>query len=435
MTLKIYHPIWICFFILTSIQLTCYSTNVFGTNGSFLGQSDKLYKQYAAKYPNIQNVREFGETGTNDDTKVVQAALDSAQSRIIYFPAGIYNVLPLKVNSNTHLILHENAILKAVKGYKNGDSLINIISVNNVSIDGNNALIQMLKKEYTSGEQRHGLRILSSDNIKINNLRSVDSGGDGFYIGSVDDITPSSNISLTNCKSTNNRRQGLSIVSAKNLLVENCFFSETSGTAPAFGIDIEPNSSNDTLTNILIRDVSTEKNSKGGIQFALRAYGQTKSKEISIRIENWQSKNDGENGALRFAYSPQFPLVGFVKINNVTIENPVGRGIDFFSMNENLPSITLSDFKILNPSFSMDNPGNIDKSALSFHGQFNTKSINTPIVKLIKFEIQDNRKPPIMYSGIYFRLNSVDPNISLEDVTIKNAVIRNITTTLISTNK
>ena len=48
------------------------------------------------------------------------------------------------------------------------------------------------------------------------------------------------NIEIHRVTTTNAYRNGLSIISAKNLLVSNCSFLNTSGTPPMAGIDIEP---------------------------------------------------------------------------------------------------------------------------------------------------------------------------------------------------
>lgn len=92
-------------------------------------------------------------------------------------------------------------------------------------------------------EWAHGLRVVSSHNITIENVTADYFRGDGVYVGSKDmkEDDTSTNITLKNVLCKYNHRQGLSVVSVSGMVIENCEFSYTDGTAPMNGIDIEPN--------------------------------------------------------------------------------------------------------------------------------------------------------------------------------------------------
>lgn len=372
-------------------------------------------------------VSDFGRVGTADDTAVVQKALNAAPGRILNFAAATYTVGPLSVRSNSHIVLDPKVILKAKTGYGMNERLLQIVGVSNVTIDANHAHIKMLKNEYTKGEQRHGVVILTANNVTINDLHSADSGGDGFYIGSEDNVVPSTNITLNNCQADNNRRQGLSIVSVKNLWVNGGQYSNTAGTAPEFGIDLEPNSSSDWLENVNLKGVSTRGNAKGGIQLALASYGATMSKAISVNIIDWHSFGDGRNGALRFAYGPASAITGNIKIIGAKIENSAGRGVDFFALNENMPKISISKLTVINPGSSMAAPGNVDLSAVSLYtGQQKT----TGVTGNISFDdclFIDTRPVAKMYSGVYLGGTYAVNNVSFHNVKIQNAAAREYT--------
>ena len=62
----------------------------------------------------------------------------------------------------------------------------------------------------------------------------MQSGGDGII------ITGCNRTHIQNVQSWENNRQGLSIINARDLVVEDSEFSRTNGTSPAAGIDIEP---------------------------------------------------------------------------------------------------------------------------------------------------------------------------------------------------
>src|SRR5690606_10482028 len=121
------------------------------------------------------------------------------------------------------------------------------------------AKILMDRDDYTADEQRHGLRIRGDcENIRVEGLESSNTGGDGFYVGSSDSSSGvPTNVYLIGLKGDNNRRQGLSIQSARHLRVIDCQFTNTDGTSPESGIDIEPDSATDVLDDIVIRNVRT----------------------------------------------------------------------------------------------------------------------------------------------------------------------------------
>lgn len=96
-----------------------------------------------------------------------------------------------------------------------------------------------------------------------------DSGGDGIYIAGKGEGTFSENIYLENIKSINNKRQGMSIISAHNVFVKNCEFTETNGTLPEAGLDIEPNTPKDRIVKINFENCSFTNNNHSGILLSL----------------------------------------------------------------------------------------------------------------------------------------------------------------------
>lgn len=96
------------------------------------------------------------------------------------------------------------------------------------------------------GEQTMGLWIAGADNCIVDDLTFQNSWGDGIYLaqefGSADYKTAASrNISINNVHCKNNRRNGLSVISAEYLSVTNSWFTGQQGTGPAAGVDVEPN--------------------------------------------------------------------------------------------------------------------------------------------------------------------------------------------------
>src|SRR5437660_484845 len=111
----------------------------------------------------------FGAAGHgNDDTRVFQSAIDSTagHGQTLEIPASPvpYHVGPLKIPSNSRIVVDAGATVQATPGYKPFDRMLDIVNVRNVSITGTpgKSVFRMLKAEYTSGEYRHCVDIEGS---------------------------------------------------------------------------------------------------------------------------------------------------------------------------------------------------------------------------------------------------------------------------------
>ncbi|WP_158606412.1 right-handed parallel beta-helix repeat-containing protein [Paenibacillus ginsengarvi] len=216
--------------------------------------------------------------GVTVNTAAFQAALDAAAGKTLYIPkqhGPYYLTGQLYVASNTTIELESGAIIQAVDTLSRSapyERLLRLKMVENVVIRGNGATLRMNKAAYTSGEQAHCVDISGSRNVVIENLNCNDSGGDGFYVG-VYEVTAGygacKDIILRDCLADNNRRQGLSVISADGLLVENCRFTNTKGTAPEAGVDLEPNGQSQPLRRIRFKNCLAEGNAGPGFLTAL----------------------------------------------------------------------------------------------------------------------------------------------------------------------
>ena len=97
---------------------------------------------------------------------------------------------------------------------------------------------------YSKAEWRHGLQLVSVRDTLVESLRIELSGGDEIY---ADQAT---NTTIRNVDMADNYRQGISVVAADGLVVEDCLMHGTNGTNPQAGLDIEPNRPQDELVNI-----------------------------------------------------------------------------------------------------------------------------------------------------------------------------------------
>jgi hypothetical protein len=218
------------------------------------------------------NVRDFGALGdgTTLDTAAFQQALGSGD-RTVRVTAGDYLISRLEIPSNIILVLEPGVTLRDSGQLTEVDRLINIRG-ENVRIIGQGARVIADRADYTTGEQRHGVFIFGASNVDIAGLESSGHGGDGFYIGGPSG-RPAMDVSITGCRADNNRRQGLSLVSGARIFVADCELTNTRGTPPQFGIDLEPNNSLDVLQDITILRPRTSGNTGGGIIVYLGGFG------------------------------------------------------------------------------------------------------------------------------------------------------------------
>lgn len=219
--------------------------------------------------------------GQIDNTSVFQRLL-AGGNRTIHVRPGDYVTRSLFFEANTVLILEPGVTVRDAGTLGLRDRLFNIRSTHHVRIVGLGARIVAQRADYPAGEQRHGVLIFGSSHVLIEGLESTGHGGDGFYIGGPTG-SPATDVILKGCKADNNQRQGLSITSARRVHIVDCEFSYTNGTAPEFGVDLEPNYPTDVMDQITLLRVRTHANRGGGIMIYLNKLdGTSEPADISM---------------------------------------------------------------------------------------------------------------------------------------------------------
>ena len=286
----------------------------------------------------------------NDSTAQLQAALDcNAPVIIVDCPvidgkAHPWIVRPLDIKGNREIVFAQNAELLAKKGEFLGkaDSLVKIVGQSNVTLraeKAGTATLRMRKTDYhqapyQKAEWRHALNIKSSSNIVVDGLNMVDSGGDGIYLGkSIRGVT-NKNVTIRNVVCDGNNRQGISVITAEDLLIENTILRNTWGTAPQAGIDFEPNQDDEKLANCVMRNCVCENNAGAGIDMYLPNL-KRKSGDVGIVLDNVVSRNNGRASvALTVNNTEDESLTGRIVIRNCRFENDRG-GIQLRSVAQN----------------------------------------------------------------------------------------------------
>ena len=228
----------------------------------------------------------------SDATPCLQAAIDSGAKKLIVSNMGRdWIITPITLRSDQEIFFEPGVVVTAKKGAFHGthDSLFKAMDASNITIGGYGATLRMHKPDYMSkayrkAEWRSGIYLDSCTNVLIYGLTIRDTGGDGVYLGSTgrgygDAIT------IRDVIFDNNYRQGISVISAQNLLIENCVLKDTSGTGPAAGIDLEPDGPTNRMINVIVRNCVFENNQGPGFTISMTKLG-PESKDVSILFEN-----------------------------------------------------------------------------------------------------------------------------------------------------
>jgi hypothetical protein len=235
-----------------------------------------------------------------DATAALQGAIDSGARRVVVPNVGRpWVVRPIRLRGDLELVFEKGVEVVAKPGAFPGlrDYLFSAENCSNLSLIGSGAVLRMQKPEYTEGEWRHALAILSCRSVKVAGLTLKDSGGDGIYLGRAGRGAPAANenIHIKDVTCDGNRRQGISIITAKDLVIEDCAFVNTGGTAPQAGIDFEPNSKDEKLANCIVRRCRIENNRGPGFTLNLNQMDKT-TEDVSIRVEDCRISGSGREG-------------------------------------------------------------------------------------------------------------------------------------------
>lgn len=269
------------------------------------------------------SVKDFGAVGdgVTDDTAAIQAALNA--SKRVYIPPGTYMVFAhtvpggglggVKPNSDSEIIFHRDAFLKAITNDADLYSIIDLTNKTNVRIENCNLIGDRDTHTGTTGEFGMGVFIRNGSNITIDGGKITNCWGDGIYVGQASSTGSPEDVSIRNLVCDNNRRNNLTVIAAVGLYVENCTFSNANGTNPQYGVDIEPNNANGNLQNIYFVCCRFINNVNAG--FGINLSGLTSAsafaRSISITIQNCFASGNVDNYEVSRCLNPAPGVVEF----------------------------------------------------------------------------------------------------------------------------
>ncbi|HLF51188.1 right-handed parallel beta-helix repeat-containing protein [Flavobacterium sp.] len=329
-----YRSLFFNFYLILNLALSIVSCNAQAEKFTYKGTPKKyfvssvhlgLYKKHVEKeklkaYDLTRSLpKGYLKNGTKDYTKYLQDGMNNY--RVVIFPnfPVLVNKEGLGIKSNSTVIFQKNSKLIMEPNAMDSYQVLRLFNIKNSVV-----YFPVIKgdRNYhldTKGEWGMGISIMGSSNIKIINPKISDCWGDGIYIGK--SLNSSKNINIYYPELDNNRRNGISIVSGDRIFVESPLVSNTHGTMPGCGIDIEPNNNNDEINNIFINNPITYNNERYGISIYMKFLRGKLKKDVNISINN-HLDNGSISGFIidepSGSYKADRPLMG-----NVIITKPI----------------------------------------------------------------------------------------------------------------
>lgn len=258
----------------------------------------------------VFDVKKYGATcdGVTDDTKAVNKAVNAAGKvgGTVYFPDGTCLVSAPSARSGA-IVMKDRVKLKLASGATiklapNGFDecyIIDVTGVSKVGIQGGSIMGDRTTHTGSTGEWGMGINLSDAANVVIKDIHISNCWGDGIYMGTESESGYCQNITIDNVVCDSNRRQGISVISVKGLVVRNSQGNNTRGTEPQSGMDIEPNFNTQFLHDIVIENFRTSNNAGYGITCWLGNYVDSPN-DVSITIIDHKDygSTDGTYGNL-----------------------------------------------------------------------------------------------------------------------------------------
>jgi hypothetical protein len=237
--------------------------------------------------------------GAADDTPELRAAFadaGKAWTNLIFPSSGVCRIVG-KINvlsKSGFKVTGQNATIKATNGMKvaAGAELLvfqqsSNFQVYDLIVDGNRA--NRSPRETTA----HNIVLADSHNFLFQNVSSNNAVTDGFEVRGRTQVETSTSRYTTdgdfvNCRAINSFRVGMHIGNAARIDITGGSFSDSKGTWPQAGIDMEPNEGSATpgSYDILITGVEFAGNNGYGLQMSARHAPQRFTVERSYFSDN-----------------------------------------------------------------------------------------------------------------------------------------------------
>lgn len=266
------------------------------------------------------NVLNYGarNDGSGDSTTAFQKAVDAlpASGGTVTVPAGTYRIDPdrgVKLRSKMLFNMSVDAKLVSLAGSKERNQILLVNQCSDVEIAGGRLVGDRDIRKGSGGEWGHGVDVRGSKRVTIRDMHLSNFWGDGIWIGCRAvwraAAIPSEDVHVANVVSTNNRRQGLSVEAAKVVRIYDSEFSNSNGTSPECGIDIEPVTPS-TAWDIRIENCLIRGNKAYGILF----YKNTRA----LTVNYCTVEKNGSNGIVTYGAKVVYVANSTIRENGAT---------------------------------------------------------------------------------------------------------------------
>jgi Right handed beta helix region len=309
-----------------------------------------MNNQKAAKDEVVDRWFGVSANGKTNDRAALQKAIDSAVGKtlVITGPCRI-DAAGLHLRSNSHLrftpeasvklLPHDSTIYEAIRIWD-----VQHVLLENPNVDGSKEL-----NAVKGGEWGMGISIAGSTDVTITSPRTINCWGDGIYISNsfTGGLPYSSNVKVMNHYASGCRRQGVSIISGRNILFDRPVWENIAGTPPAAGLDIEPNENTDIVENIRIINPTT-RNCETGILVWLEALPGAQDKQVSVVISGHKDEGSKEAAFSVSGLKTKGRVVtGYITSTSPTWIRPRGEGFVSKDYDRAGPRIDISNPTII----------------------------------------------------------------------------------------
>ncbi|MGT2472201.1 hypothetical protein [Paraburkholderia terrae] len=230
-----------------------------------------------------------GDGQSNDRTNLQRAIDQSVGKTLLMTGASRIDASGLQLRSGSRLRFEPGSSLALLPHEQATYQMLRIWDVQGVVVEG--AVLDGKKDLNKAGNEADrdgygmGISVAGSSNVTLISPVTVGCWGDGIYIANSYQRKgqTSSHITVLDHLASDCRRQGVSIVSGSNILIERPVWQRIGGTLPSAGLDIEPNSNLDVLDNIRVVNPVT-RHCRTGILIYLQALVGPRAKLINIEI-------------------------------------------------------------------------------------------------------------------------------------------------------
>lgn len=292
--------------------------------------------------------------GVTDATELLQAGFNPAGA--MFVPEGVYMVKAhtdsggyggILVRDNSFIIFHPKAVFKAITNDKPAYAILNFEGASNVTVIEPTLVGDNDTHIGTAGEFGMGLFFRNSNNIYIARPKISKCWGDGIYVGQIGSVGACTDVVIDDPVIDSCRRQGVSIISADGLTINNPVISNIRGTLPSAGIDIEPNNADCVLSRIKINNLKTT-NTVSGLWIDLRVFTDgvaTKTVDIEVNGHNDEGSDTGATFTRNIHQT-----YGSIKYKTPILRNSKDNGIQVRRWDSQGVNIEIDNPVVINPN-------------------------------------------------------------------------------------